>query len=102
MSLTLAGLTALGIAASKGHDMYLAGCDVLGADDREVEQLAQAMKLEAAQQELQNASAPKPASRPHVVEKKSDSMSAGSMLMIAGGLTVGVLALAAVLGRRRD
>lgn len=32
MSLTVAGITALGIAAAKGSDTYFMGCDVLGAE----------------------------------------------------------------------
>ena len=32
MSLTLLGMTALGVAASRGHETYVLGCDVLGAE----------------------------------------------------------------------
>lgn len=31
MSLTVAGITALGYAASRGQESYVRGCDVLGA-----------------------------------------------------------------------
>jgi hypothetical protein len=32
VSLTVLGLAALGAAASRGHDTYVLGCDVLGAE----------------------------------------------------------------------
>jgi len=32
MSLTVAGIAALGVAAARSHETYLTGCDVLGAE----------------------------------------------------------------------
>jgi hypothetical protein len=96
MSLTVAGIAALGLAASKGHDMYLAGCDVLGADDEDdANALTQAVKLQAMQQTARNAG-----TKSYASPSSDDGMSASAMLMIAGGVTVGVLALGAVLGRK--
>jgi hypothetical protein len=112
MSFSLAGLTAIGITASKlavtgivaskGHNMYLAGCDVLGAvDDYEVNQLTQAVKAQALQQELATATAPKKPIEHEHAKKDDSSMSAGTMLAIAGGLTLAVFATAAVIGRKK-